>query len=149
MIRLKISGYGMERIIAMIDRASHPDLLPLAEKVAGIMEEDNRSGLLAGTDSFGDAMTPVEESTIRRGRGGDGPPTVPRHEASRFISDYRVEIIPRELGFTLIGRWPNTPFVRFHRTSTRHMVARDPVGIRPEGLGKIAVACRDFASMLI
>lgn len=149
MIRLRVSGDNFDDIIAMCDRMSHPDLTPLAERLREIMIRDNRDGLLASTDSFGDPMTALEPSTIRRGRGGDGPPLVPRGDASRAISDYRVEVEPGDRGITLIGLWPTTPFIHYHVTGTKHMVSRDPTGLRPSGQDAVRSALHDFAATLI
>lgn len=149
MIRLKVSGPNFDPLIRSVEAMAHPHLMPLALKVAAIMVEDNRIGLLASTDSFGDPMTELEPSTIRRGRGGDGPPLIPRGEASRLISDYRVDIRPDDDRTLLVGTWPDSPFVHFHATGTKHMVSRDPVGIRPDGQALIEEAVADFAQTLI
>lgn len=149
MIRIRIEGPNFDAINTLIDRMAHPDLMPLAQTLAGIMVRDNRDGLLAGTDSFGDPMAPVKESTIRRGRGGDGEPLNPRGAGSRAIADYRVDIEPTARGAELVGHWPGTPFIHFHATGTRDMISRDPVGIRPDGQEQIRVALHDFAASLI
>jgi hypothetical protein len=148
-IRIRVRGPNFEPLIEMLANMAHPDLRPLAERVAPLMVEDNRRGMLAGTDADGSTAVPPRESTIARGRGGDGPVRVPRSEGSRFVADYRVEhqsAPDREL---LIGGWRSTPFVRFFATGTRHMVARDPIGIRPEGMERIAAEVHDFAATLI
>lgn len=149
MIRLRVSGDNFDDIIHMVDRMSHPDLTPLAERLREIMIRDNRDGLLASTDSFGDPMTPVMESTIRRGRGGDGPPLVPRGDASAAISDYRVGIEQEPGRIVLEGLWPSTPFIHHHVTGTKHMPSRDPTGLRPSGQDAVRSALHDFAATLI
>lgn len=149
MIQLKISGAYFDDIIAYLETLEHPDLRPLAEDVKGIMVQDNRQMMLAQTDIFGDRVDDVEQSTIKRGRGGDGPPRVPRGEESRMIADYEVDVQETTNGYLLSGEWPNTPFVHFHSTGTKHMVARDPVGISPDGLEKIAAVTQEFAETLV
>lgn len=154
MIRLKVMGPNFEPLIEMLTNMAHPDLRPLAERVAPLMVEDNRRGMLAGTNADGSRAADLAESTIRRGRGGDGPPRVPRSEGSRFIADYAVEhqsAPDREL---LIGGWRSTPFVRFHSgpsggRNANNMPYRDPIGIRPEGMERIAAEVHDFAATLI
>lgn len=144
MIRARISMPNSEDIVRMLDVMAHPDFTPLAERVREIMIEDNREGLLRGEDCFGDQMAPVEQSTIDRGRGGDGEPLNPQGAASRAIADYQVEI---QQGFDrvlLVGSWPNTPFIHFHVHGTKYMVARDPTGIRPAGEALIAEALEEF-----
>jgi hypothetical protein len=148
MIRLKVSGINFEPIVQMLDAMVHPDFTPLAEEVGEIMREDNREGLLAGTDIYGDPMKGIEESTRKR-RGGDGPPLVPNYGASRAISDYRTDIDVLTDRTLVIGTWPNSPFIHFHRFGTPNMVPRDPVGLRPEGEAKVADALKRFAETLI
>jgi hypothetical protein len=147
MIRLRIAGPNFEDIIAKVDQMAHPDLTPLAQTVRQIMLNDNRRGLLAGTDWNDDAMPPVEPITMET-RGGDGPPLIP-HSESSAISDYDVEIEQGDNRLLLIGGWRNTPFIHFHVTGTRHMVARDPTGIRAQGQAEIAEALNEFATNLV
>lgn len=149
MIRMRISGPNFEDLAAMVDRLEHPDLLPLAQALVPIMIRDNRDGLLAGLDANGSTMDPIEEATVRRGRGGDGPPLVPRREASRAIADYDVEIQEGDNRILLVGGWRNSPFIHFHADGTKYMVARNPVGIRPSGEEEIGDTLFDFASSLI
>lgn len=151
MIQLRVLGGNFDPIIAMLDRMARPDLGPLAESLREIMIRDNREGLLAGTNADGSKAADLAESTIKRGRGGDGPPRVPRDASSRMIDDYRVEIQETDDRLVLIGGWRTTPFVRFHQTGApkHNMPARDPVGIRPEGQDSIRKSLDDFASSLI
>jgi hypothetical protein len=150
-INFKVSGPGFESLIEAIDDLARADMMPLAAEVRGIMIEDNRAGLLAGTNADGSRADDVKESTIRRGRGGDGPPRVPRGAASRMIADYDVEIQQSVDRILLIGGWRNTPFVHFHATGApkNNMPARDPVGIRPSGQARIAQALADFVDRLM
>lgn len=157
MIQLRVSGDSFDDIIRFLDATSTPDLMPLAQEIGEIMVEGNRVGLLAGTDLFGDRMADLEESTIERGRGGDGPPLVPRGAGSRAISDFqaRYEEIPG--GVRIIGEWPGTPFIRFHSDGfvvhTRHgskaVPPRDPVGIRPGTASLMGEAVDRFAANLL
>jgi hypothetical protein len=149
MMRLRISGPNFDDLARKIEVIAHPDLAPLAMELGEIMVAGNRAGLLAGTDSFGDQMTDLEESTIRRGRGGDGPPLVPRGAGSRAISDFQYRIEPGFDRTLVIGEWPNTPFIHFHATGTKYMVARDPVGIRPDDVALMAEAVETFATNLV
>lgn len=156
MIRLRISGGNFDPILQMLDRLAHPDMTPLAESVREIMLEDNRAGLLAGTDSYGDDMTRLEESTWH-GRKGSGPPLVPEYGASPLITDYRVDIQPGDNRILLVGTWPSLPWVHFHATgftvNSKHgpvaVVPRDPVDVRPEGQEKIRTALGEFCRQLV
>lgn len=151
MIRLRIKGGNFDPIIAMVDRLARPDLTPLVVRLREIMIQDNREGLLAGTNADGTRAADVKESTIRRGRGGDGPPRVPRGATSRMIADYDVDVQETGDRTLLIGMWPNTPFVHFHATGApkNNMPARDPTGIRPDGQEQIRSALDAFAASLI
>jgi phage gpG-like protein len=156
MIGLKVSGINFDPIRQMVEAMAHPDLTPLAQEVAQIMLDDNREGLLAGTDIYGDAMAPIEEST-RKTRGGDGPPLIPNYGASRAISDYRTEIVPMHDRTLVVGTWPNSPFIHFHRfgfsvqskLGPKGVPSRDPVGLRPVGEAMVADALARFAETLI
>jgi hypothetical protein len=53
---------GLDRLTARFRNLVNPDARPLMEGKAGwmaIIEEDNRKGLLAGTDRYGNPMIPV------------------------------------------------------------------------------------------
>jgi hypothetical protein len=150
-IRLKVSGDGFEPIVEMVDRLRRPDLMPLAIRVREIMIEDNREGLLAGTNADGSAAAELAESTIRRGRGGDGPPRTPRYAGSRMIADYDVEIQGAADRILNIGGWRSTPWVHFHASGAprNNMPARDPIGIRPGGQDRIREAIGEFVRSLL
>lgn len=50
---------AIDRIIHQLDRLVEPDASDLMEEWEDIVTEDNRRGVLAGTDGFGRPMTPV------------------------------------------------------------------------------------------
>lgn len=148
MIQVSVSGDNFDPILELIRRMEFPDLTPLVAPLTEIMLEDNREGLLAGTDSFGDPMTPLEDSTWH-GRKGSGPPTIPEYGNAALITDYRVD--PEDISplhVRLVGTWPSLHWVHFHVTGTRNMVARDPTGIRPSGQEKVRVVLENFARTL-
>lgn len=149
MLRLSVKGDNFDPIIAMLDRMARPNLGPLATELREVMIEDNRDGLLAGLNANGDVAADLEDSTIRRGRPGVGPPRVPRGSGSRMISSYNVQVQEGTDRLLLIGSWSNAPFVHYHDTGTRHMVAREVVGIRPDGQEKIAEALRSFVDRIL
>lgn len=153
MIGIRIAGdFAGGPLMRLLGELERPDLRPLAETLRGIMIEDNRSGLLAGTDRNGKPMAPVRQSTIDRGRGGDGPPLNPRESSSRAVADYDVEIQDNTRGGqTLIGGWRGTPFVKYHTgvDSRTGRAERNIVGIRPDGMLAVANALEDFALTLI
>lgn len=148
MIAIRLAGCNFDDVRRMADVMAHPDLTPLADELGEIMVEGNRRGLLAGTDIFGDQMADLEPKT-KKTRGGDGPPLIPQFGGSRAIADftYRVEELTDRL--LVIGEWPNTHYIHFHSSGTANMVARDPVGVRPEDVQLMADAVERFAANLI
>lgn len=61
---------GLERLIGRIDAAKEPDTRPLMFTWGRVIEEDNRKGVLAGTDRHGNPMATVEyrPKAFRRGK---------------------------------------------------------------------------------
>jgi hypothetical protein len=149
-IRIRVQGGNFEPIIRMLDQVARPDLGPLAQRIGKIMVEGNRRGLLAGTNADGSRAADLAESTIRRGRGGEGPPRVTREAGSRMIEDFRFDVQQAPDRVLVIGSWPNTPFVHFHATGApkNNMPARDPVGIRPDDVALMGEAVEEFARTL-
>lgn len=151
MIRLRVMGPNFEPIVALLDRLARPDLTPLAEDIRGIMLQDMRDMLLDGVNADGSRTDDVTEATIRRGRGGDGPPRVPRGAGSRAVTDYEVEPQQSTDRILLIGGWRNTPFMHVLAGGRKDgtMPPRDMLGITPTGQGRIATATAGFARTLI
>lgn len=157
MINIRVEGDNFDPIFALLHRVQFPDLTPLVETVREIMLEDNGAGIMARTDSFGDRMDDLKPSTLRR-RSGQGPQLAPEGESSPIITGYQVD--DEEVGFNhvrLTGTWPGLPWVHFHVTGftvqSKHgpvaVVARDPTGVRPDGIEKIRVATEAFCTSLI
>jgi len=144
MMRIKVMGGNFAPILTMLDRLAHPNLVPLAIDCQGIMGEDMRAMLLDGVNADGSPTAPVREATVRRGRSGNGPARAPS-PGSRTIAGYEVEIQQSTDRILLIGGWRRTPFVHFLATGTRHMAARDMIGITPTGQGRLATATASFA----
>jgi hypothetical protein len=158
MINVRVSGDNFDDILQLIHRIEFPDLTPLVEPLKQIMIDDNRDGLLASTDSYGDRMTELSPNTWLT-RKGSGPPLAPDYGSSPIITDYRVD--PEDMGplhVRLVGTWPSLHWVHFHVTGFRvrdkdghwiPVVSRDPTGIRPASLPKIEAALETFAIELI
>lgn len=157
MINVHVSGDNFDDIIRHIEVMEFPDLSPLVERCREIMLEDNREGLLAGTDADGDGMRPLKNSTLRS-RDGDGPPLVPQYGDARIITNYQVETEDAGVNHVrLVGTWPGLPWVHYHVTGFHVRNARgekifvgprNPVGIRPDGQELVRVALEDFARAL-
>jgi hypothetical protein len=141
MISGSVGGTGLDDLMRYLEKFKNPDLVPLGQDIAKALEEGNREGLLAGLDADGNPMADLEDSTLERRlrrEGGMGPPTIPRFSASGLIDRFRVEVAPKAGdGIRIRAGWAGVPQVRYFKTGTRHMVARNPVGIRPATREKI------------
>ncbi len=142
---------GLDVLDSIRDRLrglANPDLRPLAETLRGVLIEDNRRGLLAGTDGQGRPLAPLAASTSKR--DGSHSPLLPQGENSPLIRDYVVKVEPAGDGLHVQAGWsPEPPGLRYQRTGTSHSPARDPVGLRPDGEARVREAVDDFASTLI
>lgn len=139
MIEASVGPYeSLERIVEELQRLQDPDLMPLALDLKEAIVQGNREGLLAGTDGDGVPFAPLKPSTYKRGRGGLGPPLIPRYNASQLIDRFRVEIQPGGVeGVRLKATWPGVPQLKYFKTGTKHMARRNPSGIRPATRKKI------------
>lgn len=149
MISGSVGGSGLDDLMRYLERFKNPDLVPLGLDIAKAIEDGNREGLLAGTDADGAPMADLKDSTYRRGREGLGPPTIPRFSGSQLIDRFRAEVEPHGDGFRIRAGWDNVPQVRYFKAGTRHMVARNPVGIRPATRRKIDELVAAFKRKLV
>jgi|SRR6185312_3648163 len=138
----------LAKIRGLADAARDPS--PILDHLQRIAWQDNRDGLLAGTDRDGRKFAPLAASTLRR-RKGTGPPLVPMREQSRLIANYRVGSIAMGAGTAkIIGYWEDVlskkgvPFIQFHITGTSRMPKRNPDGLRPAGMAKMSQALKDW-----
>ncbi len=137
---------ALDRLLDKLREIRELDLSILAGRIKAIIEDGNREGLLAGTDATGAPMAPLAEATIKSRRGGFGPPTVPRYAASGLIDRFRVRVDPTATGMKITAGWGgDVPQVRFFRSGTKHMPARNPIGFRPETRALIQAATEAFA----
>lgn len=151
---------GLDEIVALVGRFAAPDPAPLLARLSGIMEEDNRAGLMAGLDKDGLPLRPIDPASRARGRkgsrspggfAGGGPPLVPRGEFSRAIRNYEVKAEPFGAGgtFVLAGSWRDAAFLRHHAEGVRYkngrVIRRDVMGIRPAGVARMLEAVGEWA----
>lgn len=135
----------------------------IIERLERIAWEDNRDGLLAGTDKDGRPLARLAKSTIEHRRSAVGaaspnnPPLIPAGKQSRAIANYRVgtDIMARG-SWRIVGVWENVlskqgvPFMGYHFTGTRNrdgsvrMPKRDINGLRPEGMRKMSAALKEW-----
>jgi hypothetical protein len=143
-------GDSLEELVRQLQTLEDPDMYELALDLKEVIVEGNREGLLAGLDADGVPMAELKESTIKRGRGGFGPPTIPRYSASQLIDRFRAEIGPTANGGVRIkAYWDGVPQVQFFKTGTRDMARRNPSGIRPATRERIGEIIADFKKQLV
>jgi hypothetical protein len=135
---------------AMRDGLDTPAGRRFVAKVKQIVIDDNRDGLLRGLDANGVPFAPLAASTIAH-RDGSGEPLTPHGAASRLIAnavatDYRsggqVIVILKWVGDVAV-------WIRYHRTGTRKMPRRNPVGVRPAARQRIRDAFKQFQRDLV
>lgn len=118
------------------------------EKAKRIIEQDNRDGLLRGLDKDGVPFAPLAASTLRS-RDGGGPPLSPHESASRVIARFEA-VEYRYAGQVIVaGQWVGANFLRYHRTGTRNMPRRNPVGFRPAARQRLKDAAVQFRRDLL
>lgn len=113
---LDVSWAGYQELMLRIDRLTHPDLSALLTELEDVIWEDNRRGVLAGTDRDDNAMPRTNRQDLAEGHwvsytlpdgrraryyqagavagpnapadvhDGDGPPLAPRGDDSRVIT---------------------------------------------------------------
>ena len=145
MISGSVTGLGaLDDLVARLHALQNLDLRPLADRIARIVEEDGRAGLLAGIDADGNPMAPLAPSTLKH-RAGSGPPGAPT-SASALVAGFvaSVEITPT--GLTIQAGYQDGAKARFFSEGTRYQPARNLQGIRPETQRKIEQALYDFAA---
>lgn len=126
------------------------DLEPMAKVAEEVMIRQNEEGALMGIDQYGNTYDALAKSTWKT-RPGSGPPLAPQGVASRVVSDFTTDL---EHGFdeiTVRGRWPNCPWMRFHKTGApkNNMPERDPIGIRPHGWQQLAVEFHNWIQKVL
>jgi hypothetical protein len=150
MIHFTVEWGDLDRIADQLARFSAGafDLAPLARKIGDILEVDNMQARMSGVDYDGNPFQPLAPATLRH-RSGSGPPLAPMDMASRVIGGMEVEVVEYGLGSVeVVASWPSMPFLKFHVTGTRHMPARDPVGLRPVAWAQVADAVTEFVDGL-
>jgi hypothetical protein len=153
MYSLSLDLQGFDALDAAIARLlAAADLTPLAQEFRQIMVDDNATRTLGGVDLNSVTLAPLQPFTLEH-RKGAGPPLAPEGASAMLVTDYTVDVnVPDPNTVTIVGYWPNTPWVRFHETGYTHnrtgrfVPARNPVGITPEGQQKIADAFERFVT---
>lgn len=143
-------GDSLERLAQQLADLQDPDLMSLALDLRQAIIEGNEQGLLAGLDKDGVPFAPLKESTIKRGRGGFGPPLSPRYSASQLVDRLRVDIEPGgAAGVRVKASWPGVTHLKYHKTGTRNMARRNPAGIRPGTRARIGAIIANFRKKMV
>lgn len=150
-----VSWPGYTRLQANLARLGNPDPTPLLETWERVLVQDNREGILAGTDGWGRPMPPLAPSTLKK-RRGTGPPLAPRGALSRVIANYRTGHGRDGRDWVVIGAWEdvlsnpgNVPFLPFHFRGEGRLPTRDLAHLRPAGLQHARQALRDWIADIL
>lgn len=131
MLTSEIKGDIGDDIFRRLGEWQEQDPFRLAQEIRGIMIGENERFLKAGIDVYDQPMDPVKPSTIDRGRGGFGPPLIPRFDASWPIARFEVAVAKEgTTGYLIRAGWPGVEFAKYHQTGTKHMAARPIAGFR-------------------
>jgi hypothetical protein len=158
MISFEITGNLTDHLFSMLRGLRDADPIKLALRAKQILIEENERGLKAATNADGTETADLRPSTIERGRGGFGPPRIPRFDASWPIARFEVAVARQgEHGFLVRAAWPTVPqvIVRSHqggskkRDGTILMVARPVAGIRPSTGAQLEEAAHEYGGDIL
>jgi hypothetical protein len=110
------------------------DLAAASARVRAILVDGKREQLLSGVDATGRPFAPLARSTLARKGRRSPSPLLPDGPASGLITGYSVDVSLEPGRMTIDAGWPGRDYVRYLRSGTRRMPARDPGGFRPEDL---------------
>lgn len=125
-------------ILARIERPEGP-----ADRIEALFRRGKEEQLLAGREADGSPFAPLAPSTLKH-REGPATPLVPHGPASRVIAGYRVDAVAEAGRLRVEASWPGIPWIRYHRSGTRHMPRRDPGGFRAEDVAAALRLFRDW-----
>jgi hypothetical protein len=131
---------GLDRLRARFDRLANPDPAPLLVRVADLMDEDNRRGVLAGEDKDGSYMlavtyrprkpgAPSVKLTVAQRLGQRG--NIKRGKYSRIGSGLeRANNNLTSAEYRLLDGPPLAPRRQFSRVITNYMQSSGQIGPR-------------------
>jgi hypothetical protein len=152
MMQFSVTSTGEDQVLRHLDDIQFRvfDLKPLGVKIGEIVQVDNMAARMLGVDKDGLEFAPLAPATLADPRRGPGPALAPMEMASRIISDLTISYVEGGVGeLDVVGDWPGMPFLIYHVTGTRHMPARDPVGVRPEGWAQVEEAADAFLESIL
>jgi hypothetical protein len=156
MLEFKLTNRINKKAMDQIRNLENPDLTPLAQKIEEIIKGENERRLKAGENFDGKTTAPLKPSTIERGRGGFGPPRIPRFDGSWPIAKFEI-VIEKTGKYALAIRagWPTVPYSKYHQTGTKKkdgsvlMAARPLAGISTSTRAQLKQASDKFARDLL
>jgi hypothetical protein len=145
MITTKVDTTGLDRLRARFDRIANPDPTPLLVRVAKLLDDDNRAGVLAGLDGANNSMAPVTYRPVSAKTGklvkkgvaltleqrlGQSPKKS-RGSYSRIGSDIqRANNNLTSAEYRLLGGPPLAPRKQFSRVITNYQQEARQIGSR-------------------
>jgi hypothetical protein len=127
-------------------KLSKLDPTPLLVEWRGIIEEDNRRGILAGTDGWGKPLHDLISPRKGKYKGATGPPLAPFYDKSRTIANFRTAHGRDGLNYFALGAWEDVlsvatkkhpggvQFLPFHFRGEGKLPIRGLNHIRPWGV---------------
>lgn len=147
---------GLDSLEKKLKKLKHLDPTPLLIEWRKIIEEDNRRGILAGTDGWGHPLKALLSKRKGKYKGATGPPLAPFGPKSRTIANFRTAHGRDGLNYFALGAWEdvlsdptkNTPggvaFLPFHFRGEGRLPVRDLAHIRPWGETHARAALRTW-----
>ena len=145
-------GKSLISRLEKMGKITFEDVRPLLEEFERILLKANKRTVLAGKQTSGQDMPPVQE---RKGiyKGKTGPPLAPSGLGSRVITlvDTAIGQMPGGKSFYATKVWDaiksreGVPFMHYHFEGAGHNPVRDLRGIDEQGLQEALAATRIWA----
>ena len=157
MIDIEVKGALSDHLFPMLRGLRDVDPLRFGARIERILVEENERGLRDGFNADGSKTDELEASTIRRGRGGYGPPRIPRFGRSWPIAGFKVEVEQEgEYGCSIRAGWPLAGKLPLYfqegtkdKDGTRRMVARPIAGLRPTTRAQLEEEAHKFGGDIL
>jgi hypothetical protein len=134
----------LERRLKSMTRITPSQVAPLLNTWKQLVIEDNKNGVLAGTDKDGKPAPPVKP---RKGRG-NGPRLAPRGVSSAVISKFevRTDATARSItaGWAGVKSKKGVAYLAYHFAGAGRNPRYDLRGVRPAGRSKMASAMQTW-----
>jgi hypothetical protein len=145
----------LDRKLGTLARPDAEAIRPLMESWERAIDQDNRRGVLAGTDKDDRELTPVKKRTGRY-KGATGPPLAPFGAASRVIANLVTgHFQASETQWVAVGAWESVVsdagvhFLPFHFRGEGHLPTRALDGIRAQGLAEAQEALDNWIQFVL